>query len=129
MMNGLETRAAFLDNDLVAFCERLPSRFKFRQGRGKYLLRRAFRDVIPDAVMARRKKGFGIPSSRWLRELPEPDGRYLPSRVAGAARRMHKAHVDGTSDHRLALWSCLSLGCHLGAMQRAGSGQMTAGLA
>jgi asparagine synthase (glutamine-hydrolysing) len=43
MMNGLETRAAFLDNDLVAFCARLPARFKFAHGRGKHLLRRAQR--------------------------------------------------------------------------------------
>jgi asparagine synthase (glutamine-hydrolysing) len=32
MMVSLETRAIFLDNDLVEFCRRLPNRFKIRNG-------------------------------------------------------------------------------------------------
>jgi asparagine synthase (glutamine-hydrolysing) len=128
MMNGLETRAAFLDNDLVDFCARLPSRFKFRHGRGKYLLRRAFRGLIPDAILERHKKGFGIPVSRWLRELPASADDHLPNRIARAANRLRKEHLEGAGEHRLALWSCLSLAHHLGAMQRLESGSMTAGL-
>src|SRR5437588_3711929 len=38
MQVSMETRAVMLDNDLVEFCTRLPHRFKFRNGRGKYLL-------------------------------------------------------------------------------------------
>ena len=38
MMNSLETRAIFLDNDLVEFCRRLPNRFKIRQGQTKILI-------------------------------------------------------------------------------------------
>jgi asparagine synthase (glutamine-hydrolysing) len=128
MMTGLETRAAFLDNDLVAFCERLPSRFKFAQGRGKYLLRRAFRGVVPDAILERRKKGFGIPVSRWLRELPVSRGDDIPGLMKGAAKRLFEEHVVGTHDHRLALWSCLSLERHFDAMRCAENDPMTAGI-
>src|SRR5205823_7640564 len=39
MMVSLETRAVFLDNDLVEFCRHLPNRFKLRNVEGKYLLK------------------------------------------------------------------------------------------
>ena len=45
MLCSLESRAVFLDNDVVEFCQRLPYRFKFRNGRGKYLLRKALKRV------------------------------------------------------------------------------------
>ena len=70
MMNSLETRAIFLDNDLVEFCRRLPNKFKIRRGQRKYLLRRALRGLIPDEVLTRPKKGFGIPLTSWLKSTP-----------------------------------------------------------
>jgi asparagine synthase (glutamine-hydrolysing) len=129
MMNGLETRAAFLDNDLVDFCMRLPSRFKFAQGRGKHLLRLALKGVVPDAVLERPKKGFGVPTSRWLRELPAPaTGGYSDLRP-GAFDALWRAHADGRRDNRLALWSGLSLQHHQAAMQRMRAATVTAGAA
>lgn len=110
MMNSLETRAIFLDNDLVEFCRRLPNRFKVRRGQRKYLLRRALRGLVPDDVLARPKKGFGIPLAKWLKTTP-PKPPLAP--VAGV--RMDRVverwaqHRAGTADHRLFLWSWLAL--------------------
>jgi asparagine synthase (glutamine-hydrolysing) len=128
MMNGLETRATFLDNDLVAFCERLPARFKFAGGRGKHLLRLALRGVVPAAVLDRPKKGFGVPISRWLRELPAPRGDFAGFKP-GAFDRLWREHASGQADHRLALWSGLSLHRHLEGMQRMRAATITAGAA
>jgi asparagine synthase (glutamine-hydrolysing) len=128
MMNGLETRAAFLDNDLVAFCERLPARFKFAQGRGKHLLRLALRGLVPDAVLDRPKKGFGVPISRWLRELPAPRGDFAGLRP-DAFKRLWQEHAAGEADHRLALWSGLSLQHHLAGTERVRGTTITAGAA
>jgi asparagine synthase (glutamine-hydrolysing) len=66
MAHGLEVRPAMLDDDLVDFAARLPSRFKVRGLERKRLLRRAARGKIPRAVLARTKKGFGIPLARWI---------------------------------------------------------------
>ena len=110
MMNSLETRAIFLDNDLVEFCRRLPNRFKIRHGQRKYLLRRALRGLVPDEVLARPKKGFGIPLTKWLKTTPsEP-----PLEPVQGIRMEHVGerwaqHRAGTADHRLFLWSWLSL--------------------
>ncbi len=109
MMNSLESRAVFLDNDLVEFCRRLPAHFKYRNGERKYLLKRAMAPLLPRAVMTRPKKGFGIPAARWLRALPQTspialDG--VDTAWLDAARRAHRA---GIGDHRLLLWCWLSL--------------------
>jgi asparagine synthase (glutamine-hydrolysing) len=128
MMNGLETRAAFLDNDLVAFCERLPARFKFAGGRGKHLLRLALRGTVPDAVLDRPKKGFGVPISRWLREIPAQRDDFAGFKP-GAFHRLWCQHAAGEGDHRLALWSGLSLQRHLAAMERVRGTTITAGAA
>ena len=47
MMVSLESRAVFLDNDLVEFCRCLPYRFKYRYGVRKYLLKKALAPLLP----------------------------------------------------------------------------------
>jgi asparagine synthase (glutamine-hydrolysing) len=109
MMSSLESRAVFLDNDLVEFCRRLPSRFKYRRGVRKYLLRKAMAPLVPRAVLARRKKGFGIPLAAWLREMEEPPQRAVPGVKSDAVARAWQDHRAGRADHRLLLWCWLSL--------------------
>jgi asparagine synthase (glutamine-hydrolysing) len=110
MMNSLESRAVFLDNDLVAFCQRLPARFKYRAGQRKYLLKRAIAPWLPKAITERPKKGFGIPIAEWLCSLapPQPAARIdgIDTAVIDRAWRDHRA---GKRDHRLLLWCWLSL--------------------
>lgn len=110
MMSSLESRAVLLDNDLVDFCRRLPHQFKIRNGRRKYLLKRALEGLLPQAIIDRPKKGFGIPTAHWLRSLP----RNPPlSPVSGVRMdrvgRAWSEHREGTADHRLFLWSWLAL--------------------
>ena len=115
MMNSLETRAIFLDNDLVEFCRRLPNRFKIRRGQRKYLLRRALRGLVPDEVLARPKKGFGIPLANWLRTTPrEPPLETVQGIRLERVAEGWAEHRAGLADHRLFLWSWLSLQSVLG---------------
>jgi asparagine synthase (glutamine-hydrolysing) len=110
MMNSLEGRAVFLDNDLVEFCRRLPNRFKIRRGQRKYLLRRALRGLVPDDVLARSKKGFGIPIAKWLRTTPArpPNAPIEGLRMDRVLDRWAQ-HRAGKTDNRLFLWSWLAL--------------------
>lgn len=110
MMTSLETRAAFLDNDLVDFCRRLPIRFKMRRGIRKYLMRRAWRETLPMATLNRPKKGFGIPVAAWLRRMPWPGVDVeVPGLDSDAIRAMWEEHRTGRADHRFVLWGWLSL--------------------
>ncbi len=110
MMFSLESRAVFLDNDIVAFCQKLPSQLKLRRGRRKHLLKRALEGLVPAQVLKRRKKGFGVPTAKWLRVLPEspPLAPVAGARMSSIAKAWSD-HRTGAADHRQFLWSWLSL--------------------
>jgi asparagine synthase (glutamine-hydrolysing) len=110
MMSSLETRAIFLDNDLTDFCRRLPAHFKYRNGERKYLLKKAFADTLPETIINRHKKGFGIPLSKWLQSMSETSSSEPISCLHPEfAETAWADHRSGTTDHRLFLWSWLSL--------------------
>jgi asparagine synthase (glutamine-hydrolysing) len=58
---GLEGRVPFLDHRLVALAMSIPSSRKASGGRLKHLLKTAVRGLVPDALIDRRKQGFGVP--------------------------------------------------------------------
>jgi asparagine synthase (glutamine-hydrolysing) len=110
MMVSLEARAIFLDNDVVDFCARLPHGYKYRRGVRKFLLRRAADGLVPEAVLKRPKKGFGIPFARWLRQMPSvPPLGSVPGLYPDWIAERWSAARDGREDERLLLWSWLSL--------------------
>jgi asparagine synthase (glutamine-hydrolysing) len=65
MACGVEVRLPFLDQDLVAFSERLADERKISGPAGKHVLRRSLQGVLPDEILSRPKAGFGLP----LRQL------------------------------------------------------------
>ncbi len=68
MAHGVEMRVPFLDVDLVRYCFRLPERLKVRGGITKLLLKRyAVAAGIPSDIAYRRKRGFPVPWSTWVR--------------------------------------------------------------
>ncbi len=116
MANGLEVRAPLLDHRVVELAFRIPSEHKLRGGRGKRVLRHAFRDLLPESVRSRRKMGFGVPIARWLRE---DLGTYVEETLLGSEtvlphlfhreriRRLLDEHTAGKTDHAYTLWSLL----------------------
>lgn len=67
MAVSLETRAPFLDRDVVEFAWTLPMNMRIRDGKGKWLLRKLLDRHVPRALVERPKQGFGIPLDAWLR--------------------------------------------------------------
>jgi asparagine synthase (glutamine-hydrolysing) len=118
MANGLEARSPFLDHEVMEFAARLPVEIKFRRGRLKSLLKRAFADLLPPENVNRRKMGFGVPVGQWfrgpLRELlcdsllsPRSLGRgYFRE---PEVRRMVDEHLGRRADHSFQLWNLLML--------------------
>jgi asparagine synthase (glutamine-hydrolysing) len=110
MRSSLESRSIFLDNELVRFCSRLPHQYKLRNGTRKYLLRKAMRPLLPEAVFRRPKKGFGMPISSWLRVIPtNPPLAPIEGVCLDYPRRAWREHRLDNKDHRLFLWAWLSL--------------------
>lgn len=68
MAFGLEARVPFLDYRLVEFALGLPGEMKIRGTTTKYIVRQALKDILPEAVRARRDKmGYPTPLALWLR--------------------------------------------------------------
>ena len=72
MLNSLEVRAPFLDTAVIEFINSLPTHYKLNKLSGKYILKKLMEGKLPDKIIYRPKKGFGIPLSRWLREDLKP---------------------------------------------------------
>jgi len=66
MANSLEMRVPFLDVELVQFLESLPSSFKIKMAKRKYLHKKAVEKWLPKEIINRKKRGFATPMDEWL---------------------------------------------------------------
>jgi len=67
MAHNLEVRVPFLDHRLVAFANSLPAGSKISDNMRKRILQDSFRDILPEELYNRPKKGFEVPLLQWLR--------------------------------------------------------------
>lgn len=58
MYNGLEARVPFCDYRLVEYAFNMPWEYKFVNKREKGILREAFRDLLPERIVFRKKSPF-----------------------------------------------------------------------
>lgn len=116
MAVSLEVRCPLLDVDVIDFAWRLPTTFKVRDGKGKWLLRQLLYQYIPRDLIERPKMGFDVPIGRWLagdlRDWAEDlldegklrqQGYFEPEPI----RRCWQEHVDGTRNWQYRLWNVL----------------------
>ncbi len=116
MATSLETRAPFLDVDVMELAFSMPGRLKIRNGRRKYVVKEALRGVLPGRILHRRKEGFSIPMKQWLRRDLKPmmDRLLAPDRLASRGivdpaetGRMIAEHCDGRANHAHVLFSLM----------------------
>ncbi|HLQ15177.1 MAG TPA: asparagine synthase (glutamine-hydrolyzing) [Candidatus Eisenbacteria bacterium] len=114
MMASLEGRVPLLNNDFVEYATHLPLNMKLRGLRSKFLFKRALRGLLPESILHRPKKGFGIPVAHWFRgPLKEQMLSVLsPERIARegffdvtAVARLVSDHLEGRRDNRKQLWT------------------------
>jgi asparagine synthase (glutamine-hydrolysing) len=67
MARSLEVRVPLLDTPLVEFVESLPDAARRRPGAQKALLVEALGDLLPQEILAQRKRTFTLPWEEWLR--------------------------------------------------------------
>ncbi len=67
MCHSLEVRVPFLDAPLVEYVLSLPENAKRGSARPKALLIEALGDLLPEEIIAQRKRTFTFPWEHWLR--------------------------------------------------------------
>jgi asparagine synthase (glutamine-hydrolysing) len=80
MMNSIENRVPFLENDLMAYGVNLPLKLKIQSGEGKWLLKQVARKYLPEEVVFRPKAGFPVP---WKSYLNMPRSSWKSGFIAG----------------------------------------------
>ncbi|MTI21191.1 asparagine synthase (glutamine-hydrolyzing) [Fulvivirga sp. RKSG066] len=68
MANSLEVRVPFLDHEVVEFAFSLPTDSKINSNIRKRIVQDTFRDILPEELYNRPKKGFEVPLLKWFRK-------------------------------------------------------------
>jgi len=67
MAHSLETRAPFMDTQVVELALSLPLEWGFSWRQNKKILADTFGELLPREVWRRRKQGFAVPIATWFR--------------------------------------------------------------
>lgn len=116
MACSLEVRVPLLNRVFADYVCALPLDLKLRGFTRKFIFREALRGRLPPEILGRKKHGFGMPISKWLRgelrELAEDmlsesrirrGGLFQPAYVG----RLLSDHLAGRMDNRKQLWTLL----------------------
>lgn len=68
MAHSIELRTPLMDIDVFNFAKTLPNKYLLKNKETKYLFRDISKDKIPNEWAKRRKCGFPVPFSKWIRE-------------------------------------------------------------
>ncbi len=116
MANSLEVRAPILDHRVVEYAANIPSSLKLQKKEKKYILKKAFGRLLTTDILYRKKMGFSVPLSHWLRnELKEIVEEKLFQPESGLSNYFKQVevkniwleHQQGIRDHSATLWSLL----------------------
>lgn len=135
MAHSLETRVPFLDNDLVNFAQKIPTKFKLRNlskvikmdeneigklqktNDGKIILRNAMSKYIPEDIHKAVKQGFSSPDDSWFKgesiefvkiKLLNDNANIYKYMDYKATKKLINEHLEGKQNRRLFIWSLLN---------------------
>lgn len=118
MATSVEARTPFLDHRLVEYALAIPRAIKIKDGQTKYILKKALQGIIPDEIIFRKKQGFDVPISRWLKGKNKDFIRdtIIQSRIKHRGifdyefvEMILSAHDTGKRDYSFLIWNLFNL--------------------
>jgi asparagine synthase (glutamine-hydrolysing) len=118
MAASIESRVPFLDHELVEFTARIPAQYQIRGMAGKFILKEAVEDLLPESIIYRKKMGFPTPWAYWLAgpQLDEIEQMLLEPRTTrrglfkgDTVRQLIAEHRAQHRDHGNRIWRLLNL--------------------
>ncbi len=115
MAHGLELRVPYVDKEIVEYVERLPANLKVRHGSRKWLHRQVCRTYLPESILKRPKRGFGVNVvDDWFRgaidgkmaeTLLDGGSKIYQYLSPGPVRALFEQHASGRQDNHKILFS------------------------
>jgi asparagine synthase (glutamine-hydrolysing) len=115
MTHSLEVRVPYLDREVVEYVQRLGASLKIRHGNRKWLHRRVSRAFLPNRILKRKKRGFGVnvvdgwfqsSVSGTLEQMLLDSGSAMYGLLRhDVVRRLFEAHRSGSQDNHKLLFS------------------------
>ncbi len=114
MMVSLEARTPFLDVEFAEFANSLSFDLKFKNLTRKYIFKKAFENKLPNTILYRNKKGFGIPLTKWIKnDLKKEIEHYFSYDFIKKqdlfsydfVYKIFNEHLAGQKDNRKQIWT------------------------
>jgi asparagine synthase (glutamine-hydrolysing) len=118
MAASIESRVPFLDHEFVEFAGTIPPHLKRKGGSAKHVLKAAVADLLPTAIIHRKKMGFPTPLKSWLPEpasaplydfLLDREGLIAQELNLEFTRDLIARHRGGVEDATDRIWNLLNL--------------------
>lgn len=119
MLVALEGRSPFLDHTFLELTARVPFNLKLRGiNNKKFILKKCVHDILPDDVINRPKKGFGVPLRKWFQDdLSDFARETLLSKTlknrhflnVDSIKQLLHEHKNTKIDYSLKIWALLTL--------------------
>lgn len=117
---GVSVVFPYLDRELVEYTARLPASFKLKGTRKRALFKDAMNSTLPEAIRRKKKQGFGLPVSLWMRgqgrfrqllndTLESPNAKLWAFVETEAVRKLLERHQRNAWDHASELYQLLVL--------------------
>lgn len=112
MRHSLECRVPFMDREVYKLARTIPTKHKLAGGTTKFALREAAKRHIPEATAMKKKLGFPVPITLWLREDKYYNQVKASFTSSAAAKffntdelvKMLDQHKSGKLDHSKKIW-------------------------
>ena len=111
---SLENRAPFIDKRIYHFALNLSDDLKIKGNNKKYILKEAFKDVLPEETLKFKKSGFGVPVDYWFRNELKEDLEFLLSKDFiekqglfdfDYIHKMFEDHMNCKENFKFQLWN------------------------
>lgn len=116
MAHSLELRVPYLDIKVAEISEKISDELKYKDGKTKYILRKAFEPILPKTTAQRKKLGFPTPIKHWLKKQPEDIARIIVNNNyikenfdVNYIEGLISEHVKGKSDNARKIYILLML--------------------
>ena len=100
MQHGVEIRVPFLDNEFLSLINTIKPKLLFKTPGQKSLLINAFKDVLPDDIWNRPKKGFQFPFKEWFK-----DSEFIRDKMSSTLKQNEFKNFNKDKIHWSKIWA------------------------